>query len=54
MAQGRRVTAALRQMSLMQHKIVATELAALDAQPSSTLIIEGRLAATATCPHCQC
>ena len=48
-----RITAALRQMSPMQRKIVATELAALDAQPASTLIIEGRFATTATCPHCQ-
>ena len=29
----KRITAALRQMSPMQRKIVATELAALDAQP---------------------
>lgn len=49
----KRITAALRPMSPIQRKIVATELAALDAQPASTLIIEGRFAATATCPHCQ-
>ena len=49
----KRITAALRQMSPIQRKIVATELAALDAQPASTLIIEGRFAATASCPHCK-
>lgn len=48
-----RITAALRQMTPIQRKAVAAELAALDAQPVSTEIIEGRFAATVTCPHCK-
>ncbi|MDP2828606.1 MAG: IS1 family transposase, partial [Sulfuricellaceae bacterium] len=48
-----RITAALRNMTQMQRKVVAAELAALDAQPASTVIIEGRFAAMATCPHCK-
>ena len=47
-----RITAALRQMTPIQRKIVAVELAALDAKPATTMIIEGRFAVTATCPHC--
>jgi transposase-like protein len=50
--QLKQITAALRQLSPTQRKIVATELAALDAQPASTAIVEGRFAAAATCPHC--
>jgi transposase-like protein len=37
----------------VQRKIVAVELAALDAQPASSVIIEGRFANGATCPHCK-
>jgi transposase-like protein len=48
-----RIMAALRNMTLMQRKLVAAELASLDAQPVPTVIIEGRFAATATCPHCK-
>ena len=48
-----RITAALRNMTPMQRRVVATELASLDAQPVSTAIIEGRFAAAATCPHCK-
>jgi transposase-like protein len=48
----KRITAALRQMTPVQRKIVAVELAALDAQPVTTVIIEGRFACGATCPHC--
>lgn len=48
----KRITSALRQMSPSQRKIVATELAALDAQPASTTIVEGRFADETACPHC--
>jgi transposase-like protein len=48
-----RITAALRNLTPMQRKVVAAELASLDAQPASTVIVEGRFAATATCPHCK-
>ncbi|MFN3398636.1 MAG: IS1 family transposase, partial [Sulfurimicrobium sp.] len=48
-----RITAALRNMTPMQRRLVAAELASLDTQPVSTVIVEGRLAATATCPHCK-
>src|ERR1039457_4133491 len=47
-----RITAALRQMTAVQRKIVAVELAALDAQPAATVIIEGRFTCGAMCPHC--
>ena len=49
----KRITAALRQLSPVQRKIVATELAALDAQPASTTVVESRFAAGAMCPHCK-
>jgi transposase-like protein len=49
----KRITAALRDLTPEQRKIVAVELAALDAQPASTVIIEGRFANGATCPHCK-
>lgn len=49
----KRITAALRELTPVQRKIVAVELAALDAQPASTVIIEGRFASGATCPHCK-
>jgi hypothetical protein len=39
-----RMTAALRQLTPVQPKIVANELAALDAQPATTVIIERRFA----------
>ena len=48
-----RITKALRNLTPMQRKVVAAELAALDAQPASTVIVEGRFAAAATCPHCK-
>ena len=48
-----RITAALRDLTPVQRKIVAVELAALDAQPASTVIIEGRFANGAICPHCK-
>ena len=48
----KRITSALRQMSPSQRKIVATELEALDAQPASTTIVEGRFAGEIACPHC--
>jgi len=48
-----RITAALRKLTSDQRKWVAAELASLDAQPVSTVIIEGRFAGGATCPHCQ-
>ena len=48
-----RITAALRKLTPMQRRVVAAELASLDAQPVSTMIVEGRFAATATCPHCK-
>ena len=48
-----RITAALRQLTPAQRKLVAAELAALDAQPVSTRIAESRFAAGAVCPHCQ-
>lgn len=49
----KRITAALRQLTADQRKSVAVELAALDAQPASTVIVEGRFACGATCPHCK-
>ena len=49
----KRITVALRQMSPAQRKVVATELAALDTQPASTVLVESRFAAAATCPHCK-
>ena len=49
----KRITIALRQMSPAQRKVVATELAALDTQPASTVLVESRFAAAATCPHCK-
>ncbi len=48
-----RITKALRNLTPVQRKVVAAELAALDAQPASTVIIEGRFAAAAICPHCE-
>lgn len=48
-----RITAALRQLTPLQRKRVAAELAALDAQPASTRIAECRFAAGAVCPRCQ-
>ena len=49
----KRITAALRQLAPDQRKSVAAELAALDAQPASTELIEGRFACGATCPYCK-
>lgn len=49
----KRITAALRQLTPDQRKRVAVELAALDAQSASTVIVEGRFACGATCPHCK-
>ncbi|MEI7539104.1 MAG: IS1595 family transposase [Comamonadaceae bacterium] len=48
-----RITAALRQLTALQRKVVAVELASLDAQPASTVIVEGRFAATAACLYCE-
>ena len=48
-----RITAALRQLTPVPRKVVAAELAALDAQPVSTVIVEGRFAVAAACPHCK-
>ena len=47
------ITAALRQLTPGQRKRVAIELAELDAQPASSVLIEGRFACGATCPHCK-
>ena len=47
-----RITAALRQMTMVERKAVAAELAAMDAQPASTAILEERFASAAVCPHC--
>ena len=49
----KRITAALRHLTPDQRKNVAVELAALDAQPASTVFIERRFACGATCPHCK-
>ena len=49
----KRITAALRQLTPDQRKSVVVELAALDAQPASTVIVEGRFAGGAMCPHCK-
>lgn len=49
----KRITAALRQLTPAQRKVVSAELASLDAQPASTVIIEGHFAAAAACPHCE-
>ena len=48
----KRITAALRQLTPAQRRVVSAELAELSAQPASTVLIEGRLAAAAACPHC--
>ena len=48
----KRITTALRQLTPVQRKVVSAELAELSAQPASTVIIEGRFAAAAACPHC--
>lgn len=48
-----RITAALRNLTPMQRRVVAAELAALDAQPVSTMIVESRFACGAVCPHCK-
>ena len=47
------ITAALRNMTPVQRKLVAAELVSLDRQPASTVIVEGRFAAMARCPHCK-
>lgn len=47
------VTAALRNMTPVQRKLVAAELASLDRQPAATVVVEGRFAAMARCPHCK-
>jgi len=47
-----RIISALRDLSAMQRRIVAAELAALDAQSVVAVIIEGRFATGASCPHC--
>ncbi|MDO9226281.1 MAG: IS1595 family transposase [Pseudomonadota bacterium] len=49
----KRLTVALRQLTPVQRKIVSAELASLDAQPASTVIIESRFAPAASCPHCE-
>ena len=49
----KQITAALRQLTPDQRKTVAVELAALDAQPASTVLIEGRFACGVTCPYCK-
>ena len=48
----KRITDALKQLIPTQRKAVSAELAALDAQPASTAVIEGRFAAAVLCPHC--
>ncbi len=48
-----RITAALRELTAVERKVVAAELVAMDVQPASTAIIEGRFASAATCPHCE-
>lgn len=48
----KKITAALRRRTPPQRKLVAMELASLDAQPVSATIVEGRFAAGAACPHC--
>ena len=48
----KRITDALKQLTPIQRKAVSVELAALDAQPASTAVIEGRFAVAASCPHC--
>ena len=48
----KRITAALRQLTPAQRKVVSAELASLDAQSASTVLIEGCFAAAASCPHC--
>lgn len=51
--QLKQITAALRQLTPVQRKVVAAELASLDAQPTSTSIVENRFAAGAVYPRCQ-
>jgi len=48
-----RITAVLRKMTPEQRKRVAAESASLDARPVSTVIVEGRFASGAMCPHCE-
>ncbi len=52
-SQLNRFTAALRQMSANERKLIATELASLDPEPVSTTLIESRFAAGSCCPHCR-
>lgn len=47
------ITAALRQLTPIQRKLVAVELASLDAQPVTTAIAESRFVSGARCPHCE-
>lgn len=47
------ITAALRQLTPIQRKLVAVELASLDAQPVTTTIAESRFVSGARCPHCE-
>lgn len=49
----KRIVAALRQLSPGQRKVVAVELAELETQSTATVIVEGRFASGATCPHCK-
>jgi transposase-like protein len=49
----KKITAALRRLTPPQRKLVAVELASLDAQPASVTVIEGRFASGAPCPHCE-
>ena len=49
----KRIVAALRQLSPVQRKVVAVELAALETQTMATVIVEGRFASGAMCLHCK-
>ena len=48
----KRITDALKQLTPIQRKAVSVELAAMDAQPASTAVIESRFAAAVSCAHC--
>ena len=48
-----RITAALRNMTPEQRKLVAAELALLERQSAATVIVEGRFSAMTRCPHCK-
>ena len=48
-----RIVGAQRTLTASQLTAVSAEVAALEARPGATTVIEGRFAAGASCPHCR-